>query len=137
MDYREHYAEIRAAGATLAAVSVDPPEATEALRRQLRLPFTILCDTKRRIVQDWGVYNPREKGGIAKPAVFIIARDLTVLYASLDRVSIRVPASEIVRILQSAGATRAARRKIYVPTPAGVLRAIGNLLRFGFHSRRA
>lgn len=136
MDYREHYKEIRAVGATLAAISVDSPEESEALRRQLRLPFTILCDTERRIVQDWDVYNPREKGGIAKPAVFIIGRDLTVHYASLDTVSMRVPASEIVRILQSTGAARPARRKLYIPTPAGILRAIGNLLRFSLHFPR-
>jgi len=135
-DYREHYEEIRAASATLAAVSVDPPEASEALRRQLGLPFTILCDTERRIVQDWDVYNPREKGGIAIPAVFIIGSDLTVQYVSLDTVSMRAPASEILRILRSTGPVRPARRRLYIPTPAVILSAIRNLLRFSLHPRR-
>jgi peroxiredoxin len=135
-DYRDHYEEIRAASATLAAISVDPPEASEALRRQLCLPFTILCDTERRIVQDWDVYNPREKGGIAKPAVFIIGSDLTVHYVSLDTLSMRVPASEILRILRSTGPVRPVRRRLYIPTLAGILRAIRNLLRFSLHSRR-
>jgi peroxiredoxin len=135
-DYREHYEEIRSVSATLAGISVDPPEASEALRRQLCLPFSILCDTERRIVQDWDVYNRREKGGIAKPAVFIIGSDLTVHYVSLDTVSMRVPALEILRILRSTGPVRPARRKLYIPTPAGFIRGIRNLLRFGLHSRR-
>ena len=135
-DYREHYEEIRAAGATLAGISVDPPEASEALRRQLCLPFPILCDTERRIVQDWDVYNRREKGGIAKPAVFIIGSDLTVRYVSLDTVSMRVPASETLRILRSTWPVGAARRRLYIPTPAEFLRGIRNLLRFSPYSRR-
>jgi peroxiredoxin len=135
-DYREHYDEIRAASAALAGISVDPPEASEALRRQLCLPFTILCDTERRIVQDWDVYNRCEKGGIAKPAVFIIGSNLTVHYVSLDTVSMRVPASEILRILRSTGPVSPAHRRLYIPTPAEFLRGIRNLLRFGLPSRR-
>jgi peroxiredoxin Q/BCP len=135
-DYREHYEEIRAAGATLAGISVDPPEASEALRTQLCLPFTILCDTERRVVQDWDVYNRSEKGGIAKPAVFIIGSDLKVRYVSLDTVSMRVPASEILRILRSTGPVSAARRRVCIPTPGEIFRGIRNLLRFSFRSRR-
>ena len=71
-DYREHYLEIRSAGASLVAVSVDAPDKSEALRGHLALPFPILCDTERRVVRDWGIYNSREKGGIAQPAVFIM-----------------------------------------------------------------
>jgi len=80
-DYRDHYDEIRASGADVVAVSVDPPEASEAVRRDLPLPFTILCDTERRVAQEWDVYNPRERGGIAKPALFIIDPGRTVRYA--------------------------------------------------------
>ena len=85
------------------AVCVDPPIKSEAVRRELRLPFPILCDTQRRVIKDWGIYNPKEKGGIAKPAVFVIDRDRTVQYAKVDDVATRVPASEIVRILSGAG----------------------------------
>jgi peroxiredoxin len=59
-DYRDHYGEIRASGADVVAVSVDPQEASEAVRWDLRLPFMILCE-------EWGIHNPRERGGIAKP----------------------------------------------------------------------
>lgn len=136
-DYREHYGEIRATGASVAAISVDPPEKSEAVRQELRLPFPILCDTERRVVQQWDIYNAREKGGIAKPAIFIIDRDRSVRYHSIDTTSVRVPASEIVRILQTREEARPARRKLYFPRLADFIRAIRNAARFGVRSPRA
>jgi peroxiredoxin len=128
-DYREHYDQIRTAGADLAAVSVDAPDKSQALRQQLSLPFPILCDTERRVVREWDIYNPREKGGIAKPAVFVIDSDRTVLFAAVDTVSTRVPASEIVRVLRTDAARDAVRRKVYIPGFAEWIRAIRNAVR--------
>lgn len=99
-DYREHYREIRSAGASVVAVSVDAPGKAAALRVDLSLPFPILCDTEHRVVRDWGIYNSEEKGGIAKPAVFIIDPSHVVRYAAVDSVVRRVPATEIVSLLQ-------------------------------------
>jgi peroxiredoxin len=130
-DYARHYEEIRAAGANLVAISVDSPEKSELVRRQLRLPFAILSDANKRLIQDWDIYNPREKGGIAKPAVFIVDRNRNVLFASVDSTAARVPTQEIVRILQStdqAAATAAPKR--YFPGFGDFLRAILNLIRF-------
>jgi len=127
-DYRDHYTEIRAAGADVVAVSIDPLAKSEALRRELRLPFPILCDIERRVVKDWGIYNPKERGGIAKPAVFVIDRDQTVQYSKIDDVATRVPASEIVRILRGTG-RREAQRKLYIPRLSDFVRAIRNMLR--------
>ena len=129
-DYRDHYRKIQASGANLVAVSVDPPEASEAVRRDLRLPFPILCDAERRVVREWDVYNPFERGGIAKPAVFIIDSDRTVRYLSIDGISSRTPAEEIVRLLPATAEAPAARRKHYIPTPADFFRAIRNSMRF-------
>lgn len=123
-DYRDHYEEIRAAGAGLVAASVDSPPKSEVLRRELRLPFPILCDTERRLIQDWDIYNAREKGGIAKPAVFVIDRDRTVRYSKVDHIATRVPAPEIVRILGAAAGTPPLRRKIYVPSLGDFVRAL-------------
>jgi peroxiredoxin len=129
-DYRDHYDKIRVSGANLVAVSVDSPETSEAVRRDLRLPFMILCDTARRVVRDWDIYNPRERGGVAKPAVFILDPGRTVRYASVDGVSSRTPGSEIVRLLPATAETPPARRKHYTPTPADFFRAIRNSIRF-------
>jgi peroxiredoxin len=127
-DYRDHYAEIRSAGADVVAVSVDPPAKSEALRRELGLPFPILCDIERRVIKDWGIYNPKERGGIAKPAVFVIHRDRTIQYSEIDEVATRLPASEIVCILRGAE-QREAQRKVYIPRLTDFFRAIRNMLR--------
>ena len=69
---------------------MEAPETSEVLRVQLSLPFPILCDTERRVVQDWDIYNSREKGGIAKPAVFVIDPSQVVRYAPVDSVGNKV-----------------------------------------------
>ncbi len=128
-DYRDHYSEIRAAGASVVAASVDAPEESERLRRDLKLPFSILCDTERSLVREWDIYNPREKGGIAKPAVFVIEHDRTVRYDAVDSVATRVPASEIAGLLERRVAGPPARRKVYIPRFSEWFRAIRNSIR--------
>ncbi len=127
-DYREHYLEIRSAGADVVAVSVDAPDKSEALRLQLSLAFPILCDTEHSVVRQWGIYNSEEKGGIAKPAVFIIDPNHVVSYASMDTVATRVSAAEIVSVLQSAAKAQPVRRRVYVPLFFEWVSAIRNLI---------
>ena len=128
-DYREHYPEIRSAGASVVAVSVDAPDESEALRVQLSLPFPILCDTERHVVRDWGIYNAREKGGIAKPAVFIIDPSQVVRYAAVDTVVRRVPAAAIVSLVQNTAKAQPVRRRLYVPLFSDWRSAIRNSTR--------
>ena len=113
-------------GASLVAVSVDSCESSEALRTQLSLPFPILCDTERRVVKDWDIYNSRERGGIAKPAAFVIDPNQVVRYASVDSVATRVPAVEIVHLLQSAANAQPIRRRVHIPMLSEWIRAIRN-----------
>jgi peroxiredoxin len=127
-DYREHYLEIRSAGADVVAVSVDAPDKSEALRVHLSLAFPILCDTERKVVREWGIYNSQEKGGIAKPAVFIIDPSHVVSYASVDTVATRVSAAEIVSLLQSAAQAQPVRRRVYVPRFSEWVSAIRNFM---------
>jgi peroxiredoxin len=128
-DYRDHYEQIRAAGAEVAAISVDTPAKSAALREQLSLPFPILCDTGRRVIQEWDLLNARERGGIAKPSAFVIGPDLLVRYAEVDSVTNRAPAAEILSVLKSAGGTGQPRRKVYLPRPGDWLRALLNTFR--------
>jgi peroxiredoxin len=128
-DYGEHYPEIRSAGASVAAVSVDAPGESEALRLQLSLPFPILCDTERRVVRDWDIYNAGEKGGIAKPAVFIIDTSRVVRFAAVDGVARRVPAVEIVSLLHNDVAGRTLRRRLHLPRFLDWKRAVRNVRR--------
>ncbi len=130
-DYRQQEPAIRAAGAQLAAISVDSPEKSQAVRGELHLHFPILCDTLRRVAREWGVYNAREKGGVAKPAVFILDPGPVVRYASVDEVASRIPASEVVRVLSAHGHTPAPERRRLVPHPGNFFRAVRNSIHFG------
>jgi len=109
-------------------VSVDGPDESEALRAHLSLPFPILCDTERRVVREWGIYNSREKGGIAKPAVFILDPSQAVRFAAVDTVVKRVPAAEIVGLVQNSAKAQPVRRKLYVPRFSDWISAIRNLI---------
>lgn len=113
------------------AISVDNPEKSQAMRDKLRLTFPIVCDTHRRVVREWGVYNAREKGGIAKPAVFILDPGRLVRYVSVDEVSSRVPASEIVRLLSAHDSVPAPQRRAVIPRPGNFFRAVRNSMHFG------
>jgi peroxiredoxin len=128
VDYREHYPEVRAAGADVVAISVDAPEKCEALRIHFSLPFLILCDTERRVVRDWDIYNSREKGGIAKPAVFIVDPGQVVRYAAVEAVVRRVPAAEIVSFLRNTSKAQLARRRAHIPRWSDWISAIRNLI---------
>jgi len=123
-DYRDNYHRIQALGAKVVAISVDPPERSEALRRELQLPFAILCDTEHRVIREWDIYNSKERAGIPKPCVFVIDGNGVVKYFSLDGIARRVPAPEIVRLLESATDAPVVKRKVYVPSPADVFRAV-------------
>ncbi len=130
-DYREQEPSIHAGGAKLAAISVDSPEKSQAVRDEFHLDFPILCDSHRRVVREWGVYNAREKGGIAKPAVFILDPDRVVRYASVDEVASRIPAAEIVRVLSARDGIPAPQRRRLVPRPGNFFRAMRNSMHFG------
>lgn len=113
----------------MAAVSVDTAGQSEALRAQLSLPFPILCDTKRRVIREWDLLNIRERGGIAKPSVFVIDPGLVVRYAGVDTVARRVPATEILSFLVDARDPPQIRRKTHFPLAGDWIRAIRNNFR--------
>ena len=80
------------------------------------------------MVRDWDIYNSRERGGIARPALFIIDRDRRVQYSGVDTVASRVPASEVVKLLHSPGSVAALERKVYIPTLADFARVLRTAL---------
>ena len=99
-EYGRNEAAIGAAGASLVALSVDAPERSEGVRRELGLSFPILCDPSRAVVRAWDLYNPREMGGIAIPAVFVIGPDLRVRYRSIDTTRDRVSTDGVLGYLR-------------------------------------
>jgi len=127
------YHEFRRAGAEVAAISVDPPERSAAMRRDLQLPFTILCDTARKVITEWGLLNPREKGGIAFPATFLIDRHGVVRMREQENTMSRVPPArmlEYLRAMDEASQAPAPKRRGVSPGLM-FLRAIANGFRHG------
>ncbi len=121
----------------LAAVSVDAPERSRALAEQLGLPFPLLCDTAREVVQAYGLFNREEKGGIAYPATLVLDRDRTVRFRSLDRLASRVDLDGLFAFLRSGVASAApevpARAKIR-PGLRDFARVTANAIRRGIRS---
>jgi len=115
---------LRAAGAGVVALAVDDPARSEPLRREMRLPFPILCDTRREVVRAWGLFNPAEHGGIAYPAVFVVDPDRVVRWRSLDRTAARVSTGAVLRFLLEGRPPPAPRRVI--PRPGDFVRALRN-----------
>jgi peroxiredoxin len=103
-EFGEQYDAFRAAGVQLAALAVDPPDRSEAVRSRYGLQFPILCDTERRVVREWGLFNAEERGGIAVPAIFLLDSGLRVLYATQGTVVSRVQASDMLSLVRERAA---------------------------------
>jgi hypothetical protein len=74
------------------------------------------------------IFNPREFGGIAKPAVFIVDTSRTVLFSSVDGVRKRLGASDIARMLSTLTFAPPAGRRAYTPRVSDIRLSLRNLL---------
>jgi len=122
-----HYEEFRALRVDMAAISVDGPGHSEPLRQLYQIPFPILCDTNAEVAKSWGLFDPLEKGGIGRSAVFVIEPGLRVKYCSVDSTTTRIRAAELLGYLQAsaAGAEAAApERRFVVPTAGEIVRTV-------------
>jgi hypothetical protein len=124
-EYRDRYEELRALGLDLAAVSVDAPDRSRALTEQLHLPFPLLSDTAREVVQAYGLLNRKEKGGIAYPATFVLDASRVVTFRSLDRTASRVSLDGLFAFLRGGPGAQAPAS----PARAGVLPRLGDFVR--------
>ena len=116
---------------------MDTPERSAALAQQLDLPFPLLCDPAREIVRAYGVFNEKEKGGIAYPATFVLDRERAVRFRSLDRTASRVNLDGLFDYLRrglDAQAPVTPERKRLLPHLADFGRVTRNALRFGVRS---
>ena len=134
----EHHEQIRAAGAQVAALSVDVPERSEALRQRDGLAFPLLCDPDHHVVEAWGLFDPNEKGGIARPATFVIDPDHRIRLRSLDGVASRLRAADLVTYLRASPAgdvPAPPQQRILVPSPGQMARTLLPALRLTLFGR--
>lgn len=68
-------------------ISVDGPAANAAMVEKLRLPFPLLSDPDAAAIAAWDVYDPigGTHGPIARPAIFVVGRDLSIPYEYVGR----------------------------------------------------
>lgn len=77
---------LAARGVRIIAISVDPPDVTENLRRKQKYTYTFLSDPKAEVVRRYDLLHPQ--GGIndtdiARPAEFLIDSKGVIRWANL------------------------------------------------------
>ncbi|MBV8452992.1 MAG: peroxiredoxin family protein [Deltaproteobacteria bacterium] len=136
--YARSYQLFKQAGIEVIAVSVDPPERSAAMRRDLEIEFPVLSDLRRETITRWGLLNTREKGGIAFPATFLIDRALLVRFSMVEDTSRRVPARAMLAFVKAMELEGDASAPIKRRISPGYwfIRAIAHAFRHGVRVRR-
>ena len=57
--FRDHFAEFRKKGAVVLGVSIDPVKAHDKFVKKYKLPFTLLADEDKKIVEAYGVWGQK------------------------------------------------------------------------------
>lgn len=97
---RKHYKKLRKLDAQIYALSVDTPEKSQYFAKELKLPYDLLCDVDRKVVDLYDLRERGNRGGLAYPATFIINAAGKIAYRSLDDTSHRNDTLEIIRFLE-------------------------------------
>ncbi len=136
-DYAASYDHFVAAGAAVVAISVDPPDTSAALRRDLKIAFPLMSDSSRATITEWGLLNERE-GGIAIPATFLLDRHRVVRFRETEETMRRVPPKEMLGMVRALGAgnPQTAPSKRAVNPGVMFLRAVLNGFRHGVRVKR-
>src|SRR5689334_11415870 len=61
--FRDAYPEFQKRGVAVVGVSADPPEAQQKFKQKYNLPFPLLCDVEKKVVQDYGVLKEKNNYG--------------------------------------------------------------------------
>lgn len=77
--FRDAYAQFQDAGAVVLGVSTDPEKSHQKFIEKFSLPFTLLADTEKQIVRDYGVWGEKSFMGRkymgTHRVTFLIGRD--------------------------------------------------------------
>ena len=90
-------------GVRVVAISVDPIEVTEKLRKKNGYTFTFLSDPKAEVIRGWDLLHPHggiDGADIARPAEFLIDPTGTVRWVNLtEDYKVRVQAPAVLKVL--------------------------------------
>ena len=100
--FEKRRADFEAKGATLAAVSVDSIETSQALAKKLDLHFPILADPKTDAIRAYGVQHVGKP--FALPAIFVVAPDGRIAWKRVSgTVFDRPPEEEVLEAVSRVG----------------------------------
>jgi peroxiredoxin Q/BCP len=57
--FRDHWKELERAGVVVLGVSADSPASHAKFASKYKLPFTLLSDPERKVMQAWGAYGEK------------------------------------------------------------------------------
>ena len=92
---QKNYAKIQAAGAELIAISSDDEGDTKRTVQGSKLEFPVLADEDREVINAYNVLDPGNNR-IARPASYVLRKDGTIAWKSIDGVAVRVPTAQIL-----------------------------------------
>ena len=92
---QDNYDKFKAAGAELIAISSDNVKATDTTVQNEGLKYPVLSDKDREVITDYNVVDPANNR-IARSSSFILMRDGTVAWVTLDEWNVRVPTAKIL-----------------------------------------
>lgn len=103
-------------------ISVDTVAENAGMVEKLRLPFPLLSDVDAAVISAWDAYDPvgGTHGPIARPAIFVVGRDLSIPYEYVGRdFADRPPNPKVYEALESVrgAAPRALDRAVSGPGP--------------------
>jgi peroxiredoxin Q/BCP len=104
--FRDHFAEFRQLGVEILGVSVDPAKSHQSFVRKHDLPFTLLADTDKRLVETYGVWGEKSLYGkkyMGTNRVTYLIDEAGKIAAVFPKVKPDTHAEEILAVLQGQG----------------------------------
>ena len=99
--FKQYHNNILNWNAHLLGVSVDSIAENKKLRMDLELPFEILSDENRQLINAWNIINKWERGGIPYPNLYILNEQTKIIFHSPDRLASRVDLSIILQFMKN------------------------------------
>ncbi|MBW1899448.1 MAG: peroxiredoxin family protein [Deltaproteobacteria bacterium] len=100
-EIRKRFDSFRKYNTDVFALSVDTPKQSRAVIREMKLPFQLLCDVDKEVIDLYHLRNSHEHGGIAYPAMFVIRPSGKIHYRSLDTTAHRIDMSYLIEFLET------------------------------------
>ena len=76
---QNNYERFKELGTEIVAICVDSPQQNAKIKKKLGLQFEILSDSSRETIKSYKLFH-EIKGGIARPAEYLIGADGKIVY---------------------------------------------------------